>query len=106
MPVVDFETHDTTQVFYTEEPITIGKPETRFMPYSFLLKVGLASLESPPHRYRFVKDIHTFFDENRQIDAAPSTFDPKGTIVQLSPEAYTQPQARDSEHRIGSRLSD
>ena len=77
VPVVDHETHETTQVFYTKEPIRLNKPETRFMPYSFLLKVGLASLESPPHRYRFVKDIHTFFNENRQIEAAPSTFDAK-----------------------------
>ena len=77
VPVVDHETHETTQVFYTKEPIRLNKPETRFMPYSFLLKTGLASLESPPHRYRFVKDIHTFFNENRQIEAAPSTFDAK-----------------------------
>ena len=77
VPVVNFETADDTPVFYTEDAIALNKTETRFMPYSFLLKVGLASLENPPHRYRFVKDIHTFLKENRVIDAAPSTFDAK-----------------------------
>ena len=77
VPVVDFETADDTPVFFTEEPITLDKTETRFMSYGFLLKVGLASLDDPPHRYRFVKDIKTFFDENRVIDAAPFTFDAK-----------------------------
>ena len=78
VPVVNFETADTTEAFYTEEPITLGTAETRFMPYGFLLKVGLASLSEPPHRYRnFLKDIKTFIDENKVIDAAPFTFDPK-----------------------------
>ena len=77
VPVVRFDTADDTPVFYTEDAIALNKNETRFMPYSFLLKVGLASLEDPPHRYRFVKDIDTFLKENRAIDAAPSTFDPK-----------------------------
>ena len=77
IPVVHFDTHETTDGFYTENAITLDKPETRFMPYGFLLNVGLASLESPPHQYCFVKDIKTFFDENSNIDAAPFTFDPK-----------------------------
>ena len=77
VPVVNFDTADDTPVFYTEDPIALNKAETRFMPYSFLLKVGLASLESPPYKYRFVKDIDTFLNENRVIDAAPSAFDPK-----------------------------
>ena len=79
VPVVDFETGDDTPVFLidTEEQITLDTPETRFMSYGFLLKVGLASLSEPPHRYRFVKDIQTFLNENRVIDAAPFTFDAK-----------------------------
>ena len=78
VPVVDFETGENTPVFFTEKPIAIGTHETRFMPYSFLLKVELASLDEPPRRYRkFLKDIKTFLDENRVIDAAPFTFDAK-----------------------------
>ena len=78
VPVVDFETHETTEAFYTEEPITIESPETRFMAYGFLLKVGLASLNEPPRRYQnFLKDIKTFLDENNNLDAAPFSFDAK-----------------------------
>ena len=78
VPVVDFETHETTEAFYTEEPITIESPETRFMAYGFLLKVGLASLNAPPRRYQnFLKDIKTFLNENNNLDAAPFSFDAK-----------------------------
>ena len=80
VPVVDFETADETPVYFmdTDTPITLNAVETHFMPYGFLLKVGLASLDEPPRRYRnFLKDIKTFFDENRVIDTAPFTFDAK-----------------------------
>ena len=80
VPVVDFETADDTPAYFvdTHTPITLNATETRYMPYRFLLKIGLASLNEPPRRYRnFLKDIKTFLDENRVIDAAPFTFDAK-----------------------------
>ena len=80
VPVVDFETADDTPVFLTDPytPITVGVNETRFMPYGFLLKVGIASLNEPPRRYQnFVKDIKTFLDENKTLESAPFTFDAK-----------------------------
>ena len=80
VPVVDFETADDTPVFFVDPDtrLTLNTDETRFMPYGFLLKVGLASLAEPPRRYlNFLKDIKTFFDENNTLDAAPFTFDPK-----------------------------
>ena len=80
VPVVDCETADDTPAYFVDRdtPIALNTAETRYMPYSFLLKVGLASLNEPPRRYRnFLKDIKTFLDENRWVDAAPFTFSAK-----------------------------
>ena len=80
VPVVDFETEDDRPEYFLDPdtPITLNTHQTQFMPYGFLLKVGLASLDEPPRRYQnFLKDIKTLFDENSVIDAAPLTFDPK-----------------------------
>ena len=80
VPVVDFETADDTPVFFIDPytPITVGVNETRFLPYGFLLKVGIASLNEPPRRYQnFVKDIKSFLAENKTLESAPFTFDAK-----------------------------
>ena len=80
VPVVDFEIGDDTPAYFVdpEQPIETDTYEILFKPYSFLLSVGLATLEDPPIRHRkFLADIKTFFDENANIENAPFTFDPK-----------------------------
>ena len=80
VPVVDFETADDTPAYWIDPntPITPNHYEIRFMSYSFLLKVGLATLEDPPRRHRDILiDLKTFLDENHTLAAAPFRFDPK-----------------------------
>ena len=80
VPVVDFETADDTPAYWIDPntPITPNHCEIRFMSYSFLLKVGLATLEDPPRRHRdLLIDLKTFLDENHTLAAAPFSFDPK-----------------------------
>ena len=80
IPVVDFDSEDDTPEYFLDPstPITLNTLETHFMPYGFLLKVGLASLDVPPRRHKnLLKDIKTFFDENAVIDDAPFTFNPQ-----------------------------
>ena len=85
--VVDFETADDTPVFFTEEPITIGIPETRFRSYSFLLKVGLASLDEPTpvDTENFLKDIKNFFSTR----TGGLTLRPSPLTQRSSPSAFT-----------------
>ena len=43
-----------------------------------LLKVGFATLDDPPRRYRhLLRDLQTFIDENADLATAPFTFDAK-----------------------------
>ena len=80
VPVVDFETGDNTPAYFVEPdtPIATDTCHVRFMPYSFLLKVGLATLEEPPIRHQnLLRDLKTFFGENLSIENAPFTFDAK-----------------------------
>lgn len=77
VPVVDHETADDTPVYYIapDTPIETGIYQMRFMPYTFLLKVGLATLDAPPQRHTtLIRDLKTFFDENPDTERAPFTF--------------------------------
>ena len=80
VPVVDFETADDTPAFFVDPDTSIktNTYQVRFVPFGFLLKVGLAALDDPPRRHRkMFSDLKTFFDENANIVTAPFTFDPK-----------------------------
>ena len=83
VPVVDHETADDTPAFFISKdvPIETDKYQIRFMPYSFLQKVGLATLDNPPHRYsHLLRDLKTFIDENPSLETAPFMFDPKTQV--------------------------
>ena len=80
VPVVDFETADDTPAFYVdpETPIEPDSYQVRFVSYSTLLKVGLATLDDPPKRHRhLLRDMKSFIDENADLATAPFTFDAK-----------------------------
>ena len=80
VPVVDFETAaDTPTLFINPDtPIQTEKYHVKFVSFGFLRKVELATFSDPPRRHRnFLTDLKTFFDENRNIETAPFTFDPK-----------------------------
>lgn len=80
VPVVDFETADYTPAFYvpSDTPIQTETYQIRFVPYTFLTKVGIATLDDPPRRYtHLLRDIKTFLDENPDTETAPFDFDPK-----------------------------
>ena len=80
VPVVDRETADDTPAYYVdpEKPIETDTHQIRFMPFSFLLKVGFATLDDPPRKHHnLASDLKTFIDENKNIETAPFEFDPK-----------------------------
>lgn len=80
VPVVNGETaHDTPAFFVPpENPIAVNRYEIRFVSYEYLLKVGFATLDDPPLRHRkLLRDLETFFQENRDLTSAPFIFDPK-----------------------------
>lgn len=80
VPVVDFETGADTPVYFVdpETPIEKGIYKVTDVTFSFLLKVGFATLDDPPRTYRqFVRDLKTFIDENNDIETAPFDFNPK-----------------------------
>ena len=80
VPVVDFDTEDDTHAFYIgpETPIETETYHVRFVSYSQLLKLGLATLDNPPRRHRHLfRDLKTFIDENADLLTAPFTFDAK-----------------------------
>lgn len=80
VPVVDFDTADDTPALHVapETPIKTDKYQVRFMPFSFLLKVGLATFDDPPRKHRkLLADMKTFLDENANLQNAPFTFDAK-----------------------------
>ena len=79
-PVVDFETGVDTAAFYIapETEIETDTYKVRFVSYSQLLKLGLATLDNPPQRHRhLLSDLKTFIDENADLLTAPFTFDAK-----------------------------
>ena len=83
------------------------------MPYSFLLKVGLATLEEPPIRHRkMLADLKTFFDENPNIENAPFTFNAKHQSFEyhLKPDLNHRRgifnTASDPDNLIGEAYSD
>lgn len=83
VPIVNHETADDTPAFFIGEnvPIEIEKYQIRFMPYSFLQKTGLSTLDNPPHRYtNLLKDLKKFLNENPNPETAPFAFDPKTQI--------------------------
>ena len=80
VPVVDFQTGDDTPAFFvpTDTPIETDTYQMRFVPFEFLLKFGLADFDDPPRKYHtLLRDIKTFFAENRNRETAPFTFSPK-----------------------------
>ena len=81
VPVVDFETADDTHAYFQKPDTSLetDHDEMLFVSYSFLLKVGLATLDEPPRRYRnLLADLKAFIDENAGFLAtAPFTFDAK-----------------------------
>ena len=86
VPVVSWETHEDTPVFelQPDTPITVGTWQLSFFPLSFLIKVGLASLDDPPRCYNnFLSDMQTFIDEHPNIENAPFSFDPKKQVFEF-----------------------
>ena len=80
VPVVSRETADDTPCYFIEDTtqIELEKWHVRFMPYSFLVKVGLATLANPPPRYQHtLRSLQTFVAENPTDATAPFTFDAK-----------------------------
>lgn len=86
VPVVDFETGDDAPVYHTDPdtPIETDRYHVKFMSFSFLRKVGLATFNDPPRRHRnLLKDLKTFFDENTDIETAPFAYDPKAQTFEF-----------------------
>ena len=80
VPVVSHEVGETAACYFISDTaqIELETWHVRFMPYRFLAKVGLATLDDPPPRYqRLLGSLKAFLDENTSTETAAFHFDPK-----------------------------
>ena len=115
VPVVSYETDDDTPVFEidADTPLTVGTWQLSLMPLSFLIKVGLVSLDDPPRRYQnLLSDMQRFIEEHPEFENAPFEYDPKAQTFDfhlkptLNHRRVIFNSASDTDNLIGAAYSD